>query len=291
MHHGEEKKQHTCFWSKTLTSVHSQRGDNMATQTGTKKTAIARGRTLALVYGAVSYLIFLVTALYAIGFVGDLMVPKTIDTGQSVPLIHALLVDALLLSLFVIQHGVMARPAFKRWWTTIIPRSIERSTFVLFASLLLLLLYWQWLPIPRAIWDAQHTVAGGLLQGLYFVGWLIVFLSTFLINHFDLFGLLQVYANWRAKTYTSPSFKTPTLYKLVRHPMMLGLLIAFWATPRMTIGHLLFSLATTGYILVGIHLEERDLLAAYGEAYRRYQQRVSMLLPVPKKRVIPGGKS
>jgi methanethiol S-methyltransferase len=263
----------------------------MATQTGTKKTTIARGRTLALVYGTISYLIFLFTALYAISFVGDLIVPKTIDTGQSVPFINALIIDALLLSLFAIQHSVMARPAFKRWWTTIIPRSIERSTFVLFASLLLLLLYWQWLPMPGIIWDVEHTVGGVLLQGLYFVGWLIVFLSTFLINHFDLFGLRQVYLNWRGVEYTPVDMKTPALYKLVRHPLMLGFLIAFWATPRMTVGHLLFSLATTGYILVGIHLEEHDLLAAYGEAYQRYQQRVSMLLPVPKKQVIPGGKS
>jgi protein-S-isoprenylcysteine O-methyltransferase Ste14 len=259
----------------------------MSTQTETKKAAMARGRTLALVYGAISYLIFLFAAFYAIGFVGDLIVPKTVDTGQAVPFMHALLVDALLLSLFAIQHSVMARPAFKRWWTTIIPRAIERSTFVLFASLLLLLLYRQWLPIPGIIWDAQHTIGGVFLQGLYFIGWLIVFLSTFLIDHFDLFGLSQVYVNWRAGKYASPGFKTPALYKLVRHPLMLGFLIAFWATPYMTIGHLIFALATTAYILIGIHLEERDLLAAFGEAYRRYQQRVSMLLPVPKKQVIP----
>jgi protein-S-isoprenylcysteine O-methyltransferase Ste14 len=259
----------------------------MATQTGTKKTTIARGRTLALVYGSISYLIFLFSALYAIGFVGDLIVPKTIDTGQSVPFMHALIVDALLLSLFAIQHSVMARPAFKQWWTTIIPQSIERSTYVLFTSMLLLLLYWQWLPIPGTIWNVEHTTGGVFLLGLYFVGWLIVFLSTFLINHFDLFGLRQVYVNWRAGKYTSLSFKTPSLYKPVRHPMMLGFLIAFWATPHMTVSHLIFSLATTAYILVGIHLEERDLLAFYGETYRRYQQRVSMLLPLPKKRVIP----
>jgi protein-S-isoprenylcysteine O-methyltransferase Ste14 len=255
----------------------------METHAVTKKTTSAMRRTLALVYGAVSYLIFLATALYAIGFVGDLIVPKTIDAGPAAPFIYVLLVDALLLGLFAIQHSVMARPAFKRWWTTIIPRSIERSTFVLFASLLLLLLYWQWLPIPAVIWDVEHTAGGVLLQGLYFFGWLIVFLSTFLINHFDLFGLRQVYLNWRAGEYTSPSFKIPALYKLVRHPLMLGFLIAFWATPRMTVGHLIFSLATTGYILVGTHLEERDLLAVYGQAYRHYQRRVSMLLPLPKK--------
>jgi protein-S-isoprenylcysteine O-methyltransferase Ste14 len=257
------------------------------TQAGTEKVTSAMGRTLALVYGAVSYMVFLVATLYAIGFVGDLIVPKTIDAGPAVPFMHALIVDALLLGLFAIQHGVMARPTFKRWWTTIIPRSIERSTFVLFASLLLLLLYWQWLPMPTVIWDAQHTAVGMLLQGLYFVGWLIAFLSTFLINHFDLFGLQQVYVNWRAREYTSPGFKIPALYKLVRHPLMLGFLIAFWATPRMTVGHLLFSLATTGYILVGIHLEERDLLTVYGQAYRHYQQHVSILLPLPKKPSMP----
>ncbi len=262
----------------------------METQAGTEKTTNAMGRTLALVYGAVSYLIFLAAALYSIGFVGDLIVPKTINTGPVVPFILALIVDALLLGLFAIQHSVMARPAFKRWWTTIIPPSIERSTFVLFASLLLLLLYWQWLPMPTVIWDAKHTAAGVLLQGLYFIGWLIVFLSTFLINHFDLFGLRQVYVNWRALEYTNPGFKIPALYKFVRHPLMLGFLIAFWATPRMTVGHLIFALATTGYILVGIHLEERDLLAVYGKAYRHYQQRVSMLLPLPKKHSIPPEK-
>lgn len=255
----------------------------MESHANTKKTIGAMKRTLALVYGAASYLIFLITILYAIGFVGDLIVPQTIDTGPAASFIHALLVDALLLGLFAIQHSVMARPAFKRWWTTIIPRSIERSTYVLFASLLLLLLYWQWLPIPNIIWDVKQPAGSILLLGFYFLGWLIVFLSTFQIDHFDLFGLRQVLATWRAREYTSPDFKMPTLYKLVRHPMMLGVLIAFWATPRMTIGHLIFSLATTGYILVGIHLEERDLLAAYGETYRHYQQKVSLLLPLPKK--------
>lgn len=257
------------------------------TYADTKKTTSITVRTLAIVYGTVSYLIFFVTALYTIGFVGNLFVPKTIDTGPTASFIHALIVDVLLLALFAIQHSVMARPVFKRWWTTVIPQSIERSTYVLFASVLLLLLYWQWLPIPGGIWDVEHTTGGVLLQGLYFVGWFIVFLSTFLIDHFDLFGLRQVYVNWRADEYTSPGFKTPSLYKLVRHPLMLGFLITFWATPHMTVGHLIFSLAATGYILVGVHLEERDLLAVYGEVYRRYQQRVFMLLPLPKKQAIP----
>lgn len=259
----------------------------MATRTDTKKIAIALGKTLALLYGVISYLIFLVTTLWAIGFVGNVFVPKTIDTGPDVSFVSAILIDAVLLGLFALQHSIMARSAFKQWWTAIIPPSIERSTYVMCASLLLLLLFWLWLPVPGTIWNVELTAGGVFLQGLFWTGWLIVVLSTCLINHFDLFGLRQVYLKWRGIEYTYVSMKTPALYKLVRHPLMLGFLIAFWATPRMTIGHLLFSLATTGYILVGIHLEERDLLAAYGEIYRRYQQRVPMLLPVLKKQAIP----
>lgn len=255
----------------------------MTAHVDTKPNSRNVGKTLTLVYGAISYLAFLFTTLYAIGFFGNLIVPKTLDSGPIVSFPHALLLDLVLLGLFAVQHSVMARPAFKRWWTRYIPPSVERSTYVLFTSMLLLLLYWQWLPIPGTIWNGEHTAGGVFLQGLYWVGWVLVLLSTFLINHFDLFGLRQVYLHWRGVEYTHMGMKEPTLYKLVRHPLMLGFLIAFWATPHMTVGHLLFSLATTSYILVGIHLEERDLLAAYGEAYRRYQQRVSMLLPVPKK--------
>lgn len=255
----------------------------MTAHVDTKPNSRNVGKTLTLVYGAISYLAFLFTTLYAIGFFGNLIVPKTLDSGPIVSFPHALLLDLVLLGLFAVQHSVMARPAFKRWWTRYIPPSVERSTYVLFTSMLLLLLYWQWLPIPGTIWNGEHTAGGVFLQGLYWVGWVLVLLSTFLINHFDLFGLRQVYLHWRGVEYTHMGMKEPALYKLVRHPLMLGFLIAFWATPHMTVGHLLFSLATTGYILVGIHLEERDLLAAHGEAYRRYQQRVSMLLPVPKK--------
>ncbi|HET8843308.1 MAG TPA: NnrU family protein [Ktedonobacteraceae bacterium] len=259
----------------------------MATQTGMKKAAMVRGRTLALVYGAFCYLTFLITVLWAIGFVENLFFPKIIDAGPGASFINAVLIDTLLLALFAIQHSVMARSAFKKWWTRIIPSAIERSTYVLVASLLLLLLYWQWLPIPGTIWNVEQTAGGILLQALSWIGWLIVLLSTFLINHFDLFGLRQVYLNWRGIEYTPVDMKTPVLYKLVRHPLMLGFLIAFWATPHMTVGHFLFSGASTGYILVGIYLEERDLLATHGEAYRRYQQRVSRLLPVPKKQGLP----
>ncbi len=259
----------------------------MAAHADTKPNSRGVGKTLTLVYGAISYLFFLFTALYAIGFFGNLIVPKTLDSGPIVSFPHALLLDLALLGLFAVQHSAMARPAFKRWWTRYIPQAMERSTYVLCTSLLLLLFYWQWLPVRGDIWNVENTIARLLLLGLYGFGWLLVMYSTFLINHFDLFGLRQVYLHWRNVEYMRVDMKTPALYKLVRHPLMLGFLIAFWATPRMTVDHLLFSLAATGYILVGIHLEERDLLAAYGEAYRRYQQRVSMLLPVPKRQVIP----
>jgi protein-S-isoprenylcysteine O-methyltransferase Ste14 len=234
---------------------------------------------LMLVYGIVSYLVFLVAFLYAIGFVGDVVVPKSINSGTPEPWAVALLVDAILLGLFAVQHSVMARPAFKRWWTKIIPQVTERSTYVLISSLILLLLYWQWRPLPEPIWQVESPAVRGLLWGLYAAGWLIVFVSTFMIDHFELFGVRQAVTYFRGHAHTPPSFKTPGFYRFVRHPLMLGFLIAFWAAPDMTAGRLLFAFATTVYILIALQLEERDLLHYFGEQYEQYKRRVPMLLP------------
>lgn len=236
-------------------------------------------RLLSLAYGVVCYLVFLVVFLYAIGFVGDFVVPRTVDHGISASVTEALVVNVLLLALFAVQHSVMARPGFKRWWTRAVPRSIERSTYVLMASLVLALLFWQWRTLPAMVWDVAWAPGRVLLWVAFGAGWVTVLISTFLINHFDLFGLRQVYLAWRGDPYTSLGFRTSMLYRTVRHPIMLGFIVAFWAIPTMTAGHLLFAVATTGYILVAIRLEERDLAVELGDQYREYRTRVPMLVP------------
>jgi protein-S-isoprenylcysteine O-methyltransferase Ste14 len=242
------------------------------------------GKVLAVAYGAVSYVIFFVTFLYAIGFVDGVIVPKTIDSGDPGPLIPSLVIDAILLGVFAVQHSVMARPAFKGWWTKFVPPAVERSTYVLLASLALILLFWQWRPLPTpVIWSFTGVTATTLLA-ISFLGWLTVLLSTFLINHFDLFGLRQVHAYATGKAIPPADFHTPLFYKVVRHPLYLGFIIAFWAAPTMSLGHLVFALATTAYILIAIQLEEHDLVAHFGETYIGYKRRVSMILPwVPRR--------
>ena len=236
-------------------------------------------RLVGLLYGLVAYFTFFGTILYAIGFVTGLVVPKTIDTGTESSATEALIVNLLLMSLFAVQHSLMARRQFKQWWTQYVPKSVERSTYVLFASLALILLFWQWRPMPAVVWAIADPDIAVTIATVSFGGWVIVFTSTFLINHFELFGLHQVANNLGGREMPASRFRTPLYYKFVRHPIYLGFIIAFWAAPTMTVGHLLFAAVTTAYIFVGILLEERDLIAMFGDDYRRYKKRVSMLVP------------
>jgi methanethiol S-methyltransferase len=241
-------------------------------------------KIVSLLYGIVSYIAFFCTILYAIGFVGNFVVNRTIDSQPKTSLPIAITINALLLLVFALQHSVMARPAFKRWWTQFVPSHLERSTYVLLASLCLMLMMWQWQPVGGIIWSVEERTLKTLLFIAYLCGWFIVFSSTFLINHFDLFGLRQVWLYVQDKPYTDLSFDTPLIYKLVRHPLYMGFLIAFWSTPVMTVAHFVFALLTTGYILTAIQLEERDLLSVFGEQYRNYRKRVPMIIPFIKRK-------
>ena len=238
------------------------------------------GRLIALIYGLLCYAFFFVTFLYTLLFVENMLVPKTIDVGQQSGVTGALIINLMLMSLFAIQHSVMARPQFKQWWMQFVPKTVERSTYVLFSTLALALLCWQWRPITAPVWHVANPVAATLLTGLSLFGWLLALFSTFLINHFELFGLQQVVNNFAAQKMPAIKFRTPLLYNFVRHPLYLGFIIAFWATPAMSAGRLLFATVTTAYIFVGIFLEERDLVDVFGDDYRRYRQRVAMLVPM-----------
>lgn len=235
---------------------------------------------LFVVFGGVAYLIFFATFLYLIAFVGDFpVVPRTVDRGPAAALEQALAVNIGLIALFGLQHTVMARQGFKRAWTSIVPKPIERSTYVLFASIVLVLMFWLWMPIPRVMWRVENPVAANIIWALFGLGWLIVLSSTFLINHFELFGLKQVYQNLRGAAPAAARFRQPFFYKLVRHPLYAGFIIAFWATPEMTAGHLLFAVGMTAYILIAIPYEERDLVDMLGNDYQSYRSRVGMLIP------------
>jgi len=236
-------------------------------------------RLLTLCYGSLAYLIFFGTFLYAVGFVSGYVVPKTVDTGSASSLQTALLINLVVMSIFAVQHSGMARQGFKKLFTRFASPAIERSTYVLLASLSLILLYWQWQPMPTVIWNIEAPVLAGVVTAGGFLGWLIVLYSTFLISHFELFGLTQVVTHFAGRVAEPMKFKTPGLYRLIRHPIYLGFIIAFWSTPTMTLGHLLFAAVTTAYIFVGIYLEERDLVAMFGQEYRRYREKVAMLVP------------
>ncbi len=235
-------------------------------------------RTTAFFYGAFCYVVFLVSFLYAVGFLGNFAVPKSIDSGPQVPFLYALAVNLGLLGLFALQHSIMARQWFKKAWTKFVPEPVERSTYVLFSSVALLLLFWKWQPMGGVIWEVQNVYGWLVIQALYGFGWLIVLVATFLINHFDLFGLRQVWFYLKGKPYTALGFRTPGPYRYVRHPLYVGWLTVFWAAPTMTAAHLVFAVMTTAYILIAIRFEERDLVSLHGE-YAEYRRKTPMLVP------------
>jgi len=242
------------------------------------------GGIIAFIYGIISYVIFFGTFLYAVGFVGNFIVPKAIDTGSAGALVPSVLINAGLLTVFALQHSVMARPAFKKVWTKIVPKSVERSTYVLFSSAALILIFWQWQPIPITIWNLENTGFEPVMYGLYFLGWGIVLTGTYMISHAHLFGLKQVHQRLKNEKLTSPKFQVKGYYKVIRHPLMAGFLVAFWATPHMTVGRLLFAGATTGYILIALQFEEHDLITYFGDRYRMYREQVPMLIPGLKRK-------
>jgi protein-S-isoprenylcysteine O-methyltransferase Ste14 len=240
-------------------------------------------RGLFLVYGVLAHLLFCAAIIYGIGFVGDMaLVPKGIDDGTPTTVVQAVIVNVLLLLLFAVQHNVMARPWFKNWWTRFVPQPIERSTYVAAASLILMLLYWQWRPIPEVIWHVDSATGRGVLWAAYFAGWVLVFYSSFVIDHFELFGLKQVWRHFRGEAHTTAPFSERSLYRWVRHPLMLGFIVAFWSAPTMTLGRLLFAAVTTLWILFSIRIEERDLAHYLGNPYREYRARTPMLLPLTR---------
>jgi protein-S-isoprenylcysteine O-methyltransferase Ste14 len=241
-------------------------------------------RVLFFAYGVFSYLVFFGTFLYAIGFIGNFGVPRTLDGAASGSFVLNLLIDAALLTLFAAQHSIMARRWFKDWWTRLVPKPVERSTYVLFSSLALILLFWQWRPLGGEVWSVENPAGVVVLRAFFAFGWFLVLVSTFLINHFDLFGLRQVWLFLLGKEYQPLRFSTPAFYRIVRHPLYVGWFFAFWMTPLMTFAHLLFAVATTGYILLAIQFEERDLAREHGELYENYRRTVPMLVPLTGKR-------
>lgn len=241
-------------------------------------------RTLFFLYGVICYLVFFGVFLYAMGFLGNFIVPKSIDSAVTVPFGEALLINLSLLAVFAIQHSIMARKGFKNWFTKFVPAPIERSTYVLFSSLALILLFWQWQPMGGTVWNLSGSAFSYVMYGIYGFGWILVLVATFLINHFDLFGLRQVWLQFTGKKYTNLGFVTPGPYKMIRHPLYLGWVLVFWATPVMSVAHLVFAVMTTAYILVAIQLEEKDLISVHGRDYAEYRKKVPMMLPFGKTR-------